>query len=144
MSVRARVATYRTAPQGFWYVFAVFFPAVTGFTAGIGMSGDLRDSSRSIPKGTMLAVMTNTGTTVLRGVWGTHNGTVWTVGDGATVLTGTLEGCPHNARADGATLGRRRRPRRPVIREPTTKPAHAVNPQRFETSHQRSRGPMLR
>jgi len=54
------VATYRTAPEGFWYIFAVFFPAVTGFTAGIGMSGDLRDSQRSIPKGTMLAILTGT------------------------------------------------------------------------------------
>ena len=34
-------ATYYSAPEGFWYVFAVFFPAVTGFTAGIGMSGCL-------------------------------------------------------------------------------------------------------
>lgn len=45
---------------GFWVLFAIFFPAVTGFTQGVSMSGDLRDPASSLPRGTFLAVGVST------------------------------------------------------------------------------------
>jgi amino acid transporter len=55
----ALLASNWTAPAlavPFWALFAIFFPAVTGFTQGVSMSGDLADPGKSIPMGTFLAV----------------------------------------------------------------------------------------
>ncbi|MCO6511088.1 MAG: amino acid permease [Aridibacter famidurans] len=45
-------------PDPFFIVFAIIFPAFTGMTAGVGLSGDLKDPGRSIPLGTMAATFT--------------------------------------------------------------------------------------
>jgi hypothetical protein len=44
--------------KDFFMVFAIAFPAFTGMTAGVGLSGELKDPSRSIPRGTIFATVT--------------------------------------------------------------------------------------
>lgn len=46
--------------DAFWVAFALFFPAITGFTQGVAMSGDLRTPSRSITVGTFGAIGVST------------------------------------------------------------------------------------
>lgn len=59
-------AAYRTVPEGgLWIIFAVFFPGVTGFLAGIAMSGDLKTPGISIKKGTIYSVLTGTAVYIL-------------------------------------------------------------------------------
>ncbi|HEC42463.1 MAG TPA: amino acid permease [Bacteroides sp.] len=39
----------------FFYVFTIIFPAFTGLAAGLGLSGDLKNPTKSIPAGTLWA-----------------------------------------------------------------------------------------
>ncbi len=39
--------------DNFFFVFAIIFPAFTGMTAGVGLSGDLKNPGKSIPIGTV-------------------------------------------------------------------------------------------
>jgi solute carrier family 12 sodium/potassium/chloride transporter 2 len=51
--------------QDFYTVIAVFFPMVTGIFAGSGMSGDLRDPSKAIPRGTIWSILTSSASYIL-------------------------------------------------------------------------------
>ena len=44
-------------PHDFFKVFAIIFPAFTGMTAGVGLSGDLKNPRKSIPLGTLSATL---------------------------------------------------------------------------------------
>jgi amino acid transporter len=41
----------------FFAVFTFIFPAFTGIAAGLGLSGDLKDPARAIPRGTLIATV---------------------------------------------------------------------------------------
>ncbi len=67
--VRPNLMPQYTEGISFWIVFAVFFPAVTGIEVGISMSGDLKDPSRSIPRGTIVSIAVTALVYVAAAVW---------------------------------------------------------------------------
>lgn len=42
---------------GFWALFAIFFPAMTGIESSVSLSGDLRNPGKSLPLGTISALL---------------------------------------------------------------------------------------
>lgn len=53
----------------FWYVFAVFFPAVTGIGAGVAMSGELKNPKKNLPWGIMAAVSLGLVIYIVSAIW---------------------------------------------------------------------------
>ncbi len=56
---------WRADKDNFFVVFAIVFPAFTGMTAGVGLSGDLKDPKKSIPQGTLFATLIGMGIYIL-------------------------------------------------------------------------------
>jgi len=56
-------ATGNIQTAGFWEVFSVLFPAVTGIMAGVNLSGDLENPNKAIPWGTFGAIGSGTSCT---------------------------------------------------------------------------------
>ncbi len=57
LNVQANLSTNYVDGENLFTMFALFFPAVTGIMAGANMSGDLKSPNRSIPSGTLWAIL---------------------------------------------------------------------------------------
>ncbi len=84
---------------GFWTTFAVFFPAVTGFTQGVAMSGDLRNPTRSIVVGTFAAVGVSTVVYAMAMLLLAGAATPLTLREDTTTIMGDLSLAPWTAQA---------------------------------------------
>ncbi|XP_070710370.1 solute carrier family 12 member 3-like [Pempheris klunzingeri] len=51
---------WRKPDEGFFQMFAIFFPSAIGILSGANISGDLKDPATAIPKGTLTAIFWTT------------------------------------------------------------------------------------
>jgi len=72
--------------KGFWEVFAIFFPAVTGILAGAAMSGELKDPKSSIPKGTLSAIAVSLFIYIFLAIWLANNASPHALVNGTSIL----------------------------------------------------------
>ena len=67
-NINSEYVEFEDEMQSFLTIFGVFFNSVTGIVAGANMSGDLRDPSEAIPKGTLTGIFTTYATYMIFGV----------------------------------------------------------------------------
>jgi len=72
--------------ESFWYVFAVFFPAVTGILAGASMSGELTEPKKSIPQGTIWAIGISFIIYILFAIWFARNASGFELINNVTII----------------------------------------------------------
>jgi len=73
MGVQPVILPPEVSEVSFWGAFAVFFPAVTGIAIGVSMSGDLKNPTKSIPRGTLASILVTSVIYLAATVWlGTH------------------------------------------------------------------------
>lgn len=53
----SHVAPSTLPSLGFWALFAIFFPAMTGIESSVSLSGDLKNPGKSLPLGTISALL---------------------------------------------------------------------------------------
>ncbi|MBD3321208.1 MAG: amino acid permease [Chitinivibrionales bacterium] len=81
--------------SGFWKIFAIFFPAVTGIMAGVNMSGNLKRPAFSLPLGTFAAVLTGAAVYCAQ-----------IIICGGAISREALVGAPYESLMENALLGR--------------------------------------
>ncbi|KAJ8003175.1 hypothetical protein DPEC_G00166660 [Dallia pectoralis] len=80
------VPDFRGPEGSFFGMFSIFFPSATGILAGANISGDLKDPTVAIPRGTLMAIFWTTVSYII--IAGTIGGCV--VRDASGVMNDTL------------------------------------------------------